>query len=146
MHSNYRKLVSKRNLRGRLGKKDQVNQSIYFCTWLGYLAVTCEGFTKLKMRVLLQENRPKDFRELVPKSDELGKVMKQHSDPLRKFRNDVFHLREDAGELLQFLNKRDLRLEWAEKLHAAFSDFFSAYRVLCFVHYAMHGRTGEMQK
>lgn len=146
MHSNYRKLVSKRNLRGRLGKNDQVNQGIYFCTWLGYLAVTCEGFTKLKMRVLLQENRPEDFRELIPKSDELGKVMKQHSDSLRKFRNDVFHLREDADELLQFLTKRDLRLEWAEKFHAAFSDFFSAYRVLCLVHYAMHGRTGEMQK
>lgn len=146
MYSNYFRLLTKRRLRNRLSKNDEINRGIYFCTWLGYLAVTCEGFTKLKMRLLLQENRPKDFQELVPKSDGLGKVMKQHSDPLRKFRNNVFHLRDDASELVQFLTERDLRLEWAEELHTAFADFFSAYRVSCYVHYAIHGRTGEMQK
>ena len=144
MRSNYAKFESKLKKRGRLSRNDTVEQGIYFATWLGFLGVTCEGFKKLKFRLLLQENRPENFRELIPKSDAIGRVIKQHADPLREFRNNIFHLRDDIGAIERFLANESVHLRWAEELHTAFGDLFSEYRVLCEVHYMIHGRKIEM--
>jgi hypothetical protein len=144
MRSNYAKLQSKLKRRGRLSRKDTVDQGIYFGTWLGFLGVTCEGFRKLRIRLLLQENRPEDFRELIPKSDAIGRVIKQHTDPLREFRNNVFHLRDDFGAIERSFANGSVRLRWAEELHTAFGDLFSEYRILCEVHYFIHNRPIEM--
>jgi|TARA_A100001518_G_C1220056_1_gene63949 hypothetical protein len=145
MRNNYVKLKNKWRNHGYLSQDDTVAQGIYFSSWLGFLGVTCEGYKKLKMRILLQGNRPEAFRELIPKSDEIGRVMKQHSDPLRGFRNNVFHLRDDIEAMQRFFANGAVRLVWAEGLHAAIAEFFSMYRVLCEVHYVMHGRASEMQ-
>lgn len=145
MRTNYAKLSTQRKQRGRLSRKGDVNLSIYFCSWLGFLAVTCEGFKKLQVRLLLQKNRPEDFCELVPKSDGIGRTIKQHFDPLREFRNSVFHLRDDTGSINRFFTQKVGRLLWAEKLHADFVDFFSDYRVLCEVHYVLKDRTSEIR-
>lgn len=111
MQKNYRELEAKRN---DLSQDDRVHLSIYFCTWLGFLAVTSEGFKKLGMRMLIQNKRPKNFVELIPKIDKLVSLMKMHSNPLRKFRNNIFHLRENHEELKLFLEGKHNRLEWAE--------------------------------
>jgi hypothetical protein len=144
MRSNYVKLKSKFKQHGRLSRKDTVDYGIYFCTWLGFLGVTCEGFRKLSFRLLLQNNRPEDFRELIPKSDWIGGMIKQHADTLREFRNNVFHLRDDIGPIERFLANESVLLKWAEDLHTAFRDLFSGYRVLCEVHYIMYNCKIEM--
>ncbi len=146
MLKNYKKLIAKRNQRSRLSQNDEVQLSIYFCTWLGFLAVTAEGFKKLGIRRLVKDARPPDFVELIPKADELGKLLKKHDDALRKFRNNVFHLRESVEEIERFFYEQPNRLEWAEVLQAAFNKFFSAYRVLCQVHYVIENRKEEMFK
>lgn len=143
MRSNYVRLRSKWEQRGRLSQNETVNQRIYFCTWLGFLGVTCEGFKKLNMRILLQSNRPQDFLELIPQTDALGRAIKQHSGPLREFRNNVFHLRDDIGAIERFFARGAERLTWAEELQDAFDQFFFDYRILCEVHYVIHGRKGE---
>jgi len=144
MRSNYAKLQSKLKQRGRLSRNDIVDQGIYFSTWLGFLGVTCEGFRKLRFRLLLHDNRPEDFRELIPKSDWIGGMIKQHADPLREFRNNVFHLRDDIGAIERFFANGSVYLRWAEELHTAFGDLFSKYRILCEVHYIIHNRKIEM--
>ncbi len=102
-----------------------VHEAIYFFTWLGFLGVTCEGFKKIGMRLLLQNERPDQFRELIPKSDEIGRAMKRHSDPLREVRNNVFHLRDDTEAIKRFFADEAGRLAWAEELHKKFVQFFS---------------------
>lgn len=144
MRDNYQKLEAKRQRNGRLSRNDAVNWSIYFCTWLGYLGVACESFRGLNVRLLLRESRPDEFRELVPLADGIGKTMKQHYDPLRKFRNSVFHLRGDAEDMKSFLSKQDSRLEWAGGLHEELGNFCSNYRILCQVHYVMNERFNEV--
>jgi len=99
MRSNHFKLQKKKEQRGELNQNDAVDKSIYFCTWLGFLRTSCEGFQKLKMRLRLQNERPTEFRELITKSNEVGKVMKQHDDLLRLIRNDIFHLVSRASYL-----------------------------------------------
>ncbi len=145
MRANYVKLRAKGKQRGELNQNDAVDESIYFITWLGFLGVSCEGFRKVKMRLLLQNERPEEFHELIPKSDEIGMAMKRYADPLRKVRNNVFHLRDDIEAIELFFADEALRLPWAEELHAAFVQFFSDYRVLCEVHYMVNDRTSEMQ-
>ncbi len=143
MLKNYKKLSEKWNMRGRLSQNDRVQLSIYFCTWLGFLAVTAEGFKKLGVRKLLQDDRPPEFVELVPMANDLGKMLKKHDDALRKFRNNVFHLRDSVEEIERFFNERPDRLEWAEELQDSFAAFFSGYRVLCQVHYVVQNRPQE---
>jgi hypothetical protein len=145
MRANYLRLGAKRKKRGKLSQNDAVDWTIYLTTWLGFLHVTCEGFKKIKMRLLLQNERPGDFRDLIPKSDAIGKAVKRHADPLRDVRNNVFHLRDDAAAVEKFFGDRARRLTWAEELHAAFAKFFSDYRVLCEGHYIMNDRTSESQ-
>ncbi|MDN3562631.1 hypothetical protein [Vreelandella neptunia] len=143
MQKNYRKLKEKSNKHNRICQSDRVNLSIYFCTWLGFLAVTSEGFKKLSMRMLILNERPHDFIELIPKVDELGSLMKKHSNQLRRFRNNIFHLRENHREVEQFLEGQHNRLKWAEELQIVFGEFFSEYRVLCQFYYIIEDRKEE---
>jgi len=143
MFDNYKKLTKKWQQRGRLTPNHRVQLKIYFCTWLGFLAVTAEGFKNLAIRKLVQTDRPPDFVELVLQADELGSLLKKHDDALRRFRNTVFHLREDTQEIERFFYERPSRLEWAEDLQLAFDNFFSTYRILCQVHYAIENRSDE---
>jgi hypothetical protein len=144
MLKNHRRLNQKWSQHGRLSQNERGQLSIYFCTWLGFLGVTAEGFKNLAIRKLVQDARPPEFVELVPSADELGKLLNKHDDALRKFRNDVFHLRDNTDQLTQFFNGRPDRLRWAEELQAAFGRFFSNYRVLCQVHYVIDNRKEEI--
>lgn len=146
MLKNYKKLAAKWDQRGRLSQNERVQFSIYFCTWLGFLAVTAEGFKKLAIRKLIQDARPSDFCELIPRADTLGKLLKKHDDSLRRFRNNVFHLRASPDELEQFFNEGPTRIAWAEELQATFDDFFSNYRIFCQVQYVIEGRKSELFK
>lgn len=146
MLKNYKKLIAKSNQRSRLSQNDRVQLPIYFGTWLGFLAVTAEGFKKLGIRRLVKDARPPEFVELIPKADELGKRLKKHDDALRKFRNNVFHLRESTEEIERFFYEQPNRLKWAEELQAAFNKFFSTYRILCQVHYMIEDRKEELFK
>ena len=145
MRDNYIKLRAKRKRNGDLSQSDTVDERIYFSTWLGFLGVTCEGFKKVRMRLLLQDQRPDEFRELISKSNAIGRAIKQHSDPLREVRNNVFHLRDDVEAFRRFFADETGRLAWAEELHKAFVDLFSEYRILCEIHYIVEGRKSEMQ-
>jgi hypothetical protein len=95
------------------------------------------------MRILLDNERPCDFKELLPISDGIGKLMKEHSNSLRTFRNNIFHLRENTDFLRHFFDEEVERIPWARELHLKFSEFFSQYRVFCEVHYIINGRKGE---
>lgn len=144
MHENYTKLKRKLEKTGRLSQNEEINYRIYLVSWLGFLAVTCEGFGKLVMRRLLQEQRPAVFTELTRFSDPVGRVMNIHSDSLRKFRNNVFHLRDGPAVMQQFFDRDAERVSWAHELHASMKRFFSGYRAACEAHYAVHHRRGEM--
>lgn len=144
MHQNYKKLKRKIEKSDRLSRNEKINYRIYLVSWLGFLAVTCEGFGKLKMRLLLQEHRPAEFMELMQLSDKIGTIMKVHADSLREFRNNVFHLRDSPAVIQQFFARDAERLSWAHTLHAIMEKFFSAYRAECEWHYAIHHRRGEM--
>jgi len=143
MLKNYDKLNQKMKKNGHLSQCEKFDMRIYFSTWLGFLGVTCEGFRKLNMRMLLDNERPSDFKELLPISDGIGKLMKEHSNSLRIFRNNVFHLRENTEFAHHFFDKKVARLPWARELHLALSGFFSKYRAFCEVHYVINGRKGE---
>ncbi|OWF75897.1 hypothetical protein B4903_18725 [Yersinia frederiksenii] len=143
MLKNYDKLNQKMKNNGHLSQREKFDMRIYLSTWLGFLGVACEGFRKLNMRVLLDNERPSDFKELLPISDVIGKLMKEHSNSLRIFRNNVFHLRENTEFAHHFFDKEVERLPWARELHLALSGFFSQYRVFCEVHYVINGRKGE---
>ncbi|WP_080407077.1 DUF6896 domain-containing protein [Burkholderia ubonensis] len=144
MRENYEKLNKKLEKNDYLSDGDKIKFRIYLSSWLGFLRTTCEGLQKLRIRILIQENRPARFRELIPKVDALGQMMKQHSDPLRKFRNDTFHLRDNIEATRNFFAKGEERLQWAEDLHFAIDKLFSEYRILCEVHYLINGRTSEI--
>jgi hypothetical protein len=145
MRENFEKLDAKLEKRGKLSRNDEVQNRIYFLTWLGFLWSTCEGFTKkLNMHRLLANERPYDFKELLPESDALGKLIKAHFHALREVRNNVFHLRDNPDKIRKFLSKEAGRLSWALELHDALKRFFSNYRIQCTVHYSMNGRKGEI--
>jgi hypothetical protein len=145
MLQNYQKLNRKWDRVGKLSRNDEIHIRIYFFSWLGYLGVVCEAFTKkLKLRILLMQDRPESFMKLLLLSDDLGKIIKSHSEPLRKFRNSTFHLRENQNDIRNFFERDANRLEWAKELHETLDEFFSQYRVSCEVHYAINGRKGEL--
>lgn len=144
MLKNYQKLNRKWDKFGRLSRNDEIQIRIYFFSWLGYLGVVCEAIKKLNIRNLLMQDRPDQFRKIVPLSDVLGKIIKSHSDSLRKFRNSVFHLRDNPEDVRNFFERDANRLEWAKELHKVLGDLFSEYRVSCEVHYLINNRKGEM--
>lgn len=143
MLENYNKLSRKFNKIGRLSRREEIEMRIYLTTWLGFLGVVCEGVRKLKIHILLGSERPDIFKELLPLSDKIGQQMKEHSDSLRKFRNNVFHLRENTKLVRDFFDKRLDRIQWALELHMTLSKFFSQYKISCEIHYLRNGRKGE---
>ncbi|GKO66481.1 MULTISPECIES: DUF6896 domain-containing protein [Klebsiella] len=143
MFKNYNKLNKKMTKNGHLSEREKFDMGIYLSTWLGFLSVVYEGFKSLNMRLLLDNERPREFKELLPISDDIGKLMKEHSNSLRIFRNNVFHLRESTGFIHHFFDKEVERLPWAGELHIALSHFFSQYRIFCEVHYVINERKGE---
>ncbi|CAE6708321.1 hypothetical protein PQQ59_18470 [Paraburkholderia aspalathi] len=145
MLENYDNLYRKWKKDNSLSHRKVVDLRIYMSSWLGFLAVTCEGFEDLGMHLLLRNSRPAAFEKLIPKSDAVGKMIKRHRNPLRELRNKTFHLREDPEAIRRFFAPDSKRLPWARELHDAFTDFFSAYRVQCEVHYAFNGRRGELR-
>jgi len=145
MREHYEKLDRKWKKNGYLSQNDEVKFRIYISSWLGYLRATWEGFEKLNMRVLLQNKRPENFRDLIQKFDAIGKIQKLHKDELRELRNSVFHLRDDNAPIKLFFANGAERLVWAGELHAAIAEFLSEYRVLCEVHYLMNDRWAESQ-
>jgi len=145
MRGKYEKLSRKLEKNRGLSQKDEVDLRIYFSSWLGYLNATCEGFDRINMRTLLTNNRPNSFLELIPKSDELGRLRNKHKQSLKEFRNEVFHPRGDVKPVLQFAADQGGRLAWAVELHTAIDDLLSMYRILCEVHYLTHDRLGESQ-
>lgn len=145
MLENYDNLYREWKKNNSLSHRKVVDLRIYMSSWLGFLAVTCEGFENIGMHLLLRNARPVAFERLIPKSDALGKLIKQHRDPLRELRNKTFHLREDPKAIRRFFAPDANRLPWARELHNAFTDFFSAYRVECEIHYADNGRRGELR-
>jgi hypothetical protein len=144
MRKNYEKHKNNLDESGKLSRNNEVNLIIYIFSWLGFLGVTCEGFKKLRMRLLLLQDRPDSFKELIPISDDIGRRMKIYSDSLREFRNNVFHLRDSHEVVRHFFSNNVERLPWALDLHKAIADFFSKYRILCEVHYVVHHRLGEI--
>ena len=145
MREQYVKLDHKLKQNGSLSQNDQVKFRTYLLSWLGYLRATWEGFEKLRMRLLLQNKRPENFRELISKFDVICRTQKLHKDEFRELRNSVFHLRDDNKAINHFFANDAERLVWAGGLHAAVGDFLSDYRILCEVHYVTHSRRGEGQ-
>lgn len=145
MRKNHEKLTIKWRANQHLSKSESANLRHYFIAWIGFLAVTCEGFKTQGIRQILENNRPNEFKELLPKYNAIGTLLKPHQDALREFRNNVFHLRTDISAILRFALDDGGRLKWAEEIHAALEDFFSNYRVLCEVHYLRNDRWKESQ-
>ncbi len=143
MLENYEKINGKLNKNNHLSQRERVDHRIYIVTWLGFLGVTCEGFRKLNMRHLLADARPEKFKELIPISDNIGRLMKINAESLREIRNNIFHLRESPEAVRRFFDNNAERLSWARELHSALVKFFSKYWVLCEVHYLLHGRLSE---
>lgn len=123
--------------------EEKINSRIYMNSWLGFLAVTCEGYKKLNMYLLLNNERPIEYQELTPKASKLSSSIKEHYDHLRKFRNNVFHLRDSVEDTLAFLSPSADRIAWARSIHNQLRDFFSNYRIFCEGHYLDNGRESE---
>lgn len=145
MLENYDILYAKWKRNDSLSHRKIVDLRIYMSSWLGFLAVTCEGFEGLNMQRLLRDSRPDAFGKLTQKSDVIGTLIKKHRKPLREFRNKTFHLRKDPLAIRDFFASDKNRIPWARELHQAFADFFSAYRLECEFHYSINGRLGELR-
>jgi len=136
MHTNYKKLLLRWEQKGKLSRNDGLNYRIYLATWLGYLGVTAEGFREAASAEAIKRTRPAEFSEFLPQCEALEAMLIEHDTELRRFRNRVFHLRKSADLQVEFLTSPG-RLEWADSLQQSFGDFFSAYRILCEVRYAL---------
>lgn len=145
MRDNRKKLLRQWEKTGKLSDSKQIELRTYFTSWLGFLAVVCEGFKRLNLRILLTEQRPESFKELTSDSDRIGRLINLHHKALKRYRNDVFHLRPNLDEIRSFFYEGPDRVIWADELHELMARFFSGYRVLCEVHYMLHGRSGEGQ-
>lgn len=143
MLKHYDSLVSKWDKNKKLSRNDEINSRIYMTSWLGFLAVTCEGYKDLNMYLLLNNERPVNYQELIPKCNKLSSSIKKHYHDLRKFRNNVFHLRTSTDDTVAFLSPEADRLSWARSIHRDLKSFFSDYRVLCECHYMFNGRRSE---
>lgn len=145
MFENHNKLLQQWKKNNSLSHRKIIDLRIYMSSWLGFLAVTCEGFNKIKMYLLLKNERPSEFKDLINKNNEIVKLINLHRDSLREFRNKTFHLRENPEVIRNFFAPDAERLEWARELHQAFKAFFYAYRFQCEIHYVRNGRRGEVR-
>lgn len=144
MRENYETLLSKSQNEGELSQNEKIYLRIYLSSWLGFLAVTCEGYRNLNMYLLLNNDRPREFQELIPRCNMLNSAISEHYDDLRKYRNNVFHLRTDLNDTLGFLSPGKNRLAWARSIHQDLDEFFRDYRIFCQCHYIVNGRQREI--
>lgn len=144
MYRNYKKLDFEWDRVGKISSDDQVSFRIYLFTWLGFLSETCKWLRKKNIRRLLRNERPESFRELVEKADSIIRMASEHEYHLQEFRNNVFHLPK-LEITRDYFDDHAERLSWSHQLHKNLSTFFSRYRVLCTVHYALNGRKGELR-
>lgn len=145
MLKHYDALIKQWNKNKKLSRTDEIKFRIYMSSWLGFLAVTCEGYKKLNMHRLLNEERPNEYQELISKCNALNSVINKNYDDLRKFRNNVFHLRTSINDTIAFLSPSSDRLSWARQIHKNLESFFSDYRVLCECYYMLNGRENESE-
>lgn len=143
MLKHYDSMVSKWDKNKKLSRHDEINFRIYMTSWLGFLAVTCEGYKDLGMYLLLNNERPVEYQKLLPKCNQLSSSIKKHYHDLRKFRNNVFHMRANTDDTLAFLSPEVDRLSWARSIHRDLKSFFSDYRVFCECHYILNERRSE---
>lgn len=143
MLTQYDAIIKKLEKKEKITFEEELNSKIYMDSWLGFLAVTCEGYKKLNMYLLLNNERPLGYQELIPRASKLSSSIKEHYDHLRKFRNNVFHLRDSVDDTLEFLSPDADRLVWARSIHDDLREFFSHYRVFCESHYLVNGRKSE---
>ncbi|WP_420484127.1 DUF6896 domain-containing protein [Burkholderia cepacia] len=144
MRKNYKKILDKLERHDHLSLNKKIDAGIYLSTWLGFLRVTCEGFSTLGIRRLLQEERPEGFKEVVEQHDVVMKLEKQHRDALREFRNNTFHPQRNFRVRRDFFDSERDRIPWAHELHKEVAKFFSSYRIECEVHYCVQGRLSEL--
>lgn len=143
MHDNYRSLANEFNAKRKLSRDKEVNLRIYLSAWLGFLAVTCEGFQDLKIRSIILNERPNDFEDLIPKADKVNSTISKHFNDLRKYRNNLFHFRSSLNDTVAFFAPDKNLLAWASDTHQALKCFFSEYRISSECHYIMHERHDE---
>lgn len=143
MKEHYDTLLTNIESGGKLSRNEEVHFRIYLSTWLGYLAVTCEGYRDLNMYLLLSNERPSDFEDLIPQCNALNSRINEHYDELRKYRNNVFHLRTDLNDTIAFLSPEKNCLSWAKSIHRDLALFFMEYRACCECHYIINNRKLE---
>lgn len=144
MLKNHLIIRAKRHEGRELSRDELVDSAVYLRTWLGFLAVVCEGFKRLKVRLVLHD-RPAAFSKLIAKADAIGKLIKAHDDSLREMRNTTFHLRthSDTKLIINFFSAEPSRVDWARNLQNDLTQFFSEYRVECELEYMQSGRDDE---
>jgi len=79
----------------------------YMMYWLAGLFVVAEG-----------------WRELCISDAQIDKLLEEHWDSLRLFRNAIFHFQPDDRKHLQFFDVE--KFNWADKLHRAWRAYFAA--------------------
>jgi hypothetical protein len=79
----------------------------YYSYWLSGLFVVAEGFQTLGL-----------------KSPKIEKLIVEHIDQLRLFRNATFHFQKTPAKRVQFHDGKAIRLNWAEELHDVFEKYF----------------------
>lgn len=90
MLENYDKLYKRWKNDNSLSQRKVIDLRIYLSSWLGFLAVTCEGFENLGMHLLLRKSRPAAFEDLIPKSGAIGKMIKKIANHLGSFETRHF--------------------------------------------------------
>jgi len=90
-------------------KRDRIAELFiaYMLYWFAGLFVVAEGWKELKVREPI-----------------IDKMIDQHWDSLRLFRNAVFHFHSTDRKHVQFFSPD--KFNWAQRLHHALRDFFAA--------------------
>ena len=92
--------------------KDKIFREIfvYLNYWLATLYIVAEGFFELKL-----------------KDDIIERIIHEHLDDLRRFRNAMFHLQRTNQKHNVFIDRDLKKILWAEELFFEFQDFFTRY-------------------
>jgi hypothetical protein len=90
--------------------QEQVGEEFtaFMLYWLASLFVVAEGWRELKLH-----------------DPNIDKMLGDHWDSLRRFRNAVFHFQPEDRKHKQFFDVD--KLNWAESLHNALRAFFEAH-------------------
>jgi hypothetical protein len=105
-------------------------ETCYLRLWLAALYTVAEGYKALRLQ-----------------NSEIDSLLTtSYLDSLRLFRNGTFHYQRHPEKHVQFFSDGEAstndRLDWAEKLHAAFDRFQRDYRIEITVRNALAARRG----